>query len=162
MFVIRTVLFGIIVLFAALIVGPWLALQFDASFPVRLFPQWVHGVGIALIILGATLAIFCTAAILAPGASRPAPDDAGGSFTIAGPYCFVRNPFMLGVIVALWGEALLLSRVAMVAYAFVLTWVIHLWVIFYEEPSLAKSLGKQYRDYLDAVPRWVPQFRRYE
>ena len=162
MFVFRTVLIAIIVLFAALIVGPWAALQFDASFPVLPFPAWVGGIGAALLILGAALAIFCAAAIFAPGSSSPAPYDAGGTFTIAGPYCYVRNPFMLGVIVALWGEALLLSRVAMFACAFVLTWVIHLWVVFYEEPSLRKSLGKRYLDYHAAVPRWMPQFRKYE
>ena len=162
MFVLRTVLIATIVLFAALIAGPWLALQFDASFPPLPFPPWVHGIGIALIVLGATIAFFCTAAIFTPGSSRPAPYDAGGTFTIAGPYCFVRNPFMLGVILALWGEAILLGRIVMMLYAVLLTWAIHLWVIFYEEPSLTKSLGKQYKDYQSSVPRWVPQFRKYD
>jgi protein-S-isoprenylcysteine O-methyltransferase Ste14 len=162
MFVFRTLLVGTIVLFGALIVGPWLALQFDASFPPLPFPPWVHGIGVALIVLGGTIAIFCTAAIFAPGSSRPAPYDAGGAFTIAGPYRYVRNPFMLGVILALWGEAILLGRIVMMLYAVLLTWAIHLWVIFYEEPSLRKGLGRQYQDYLAAVPRWVPQLRKYE
>jgi protein-S-isoprenylcysteine O-methyltransferase Ste14 len=161
MFVFRTVLIGTIVLLLSLIVGPWLALQFDASFPVLQF-GWLRGVGIALIALGVPLAVYCAAVLMIPGGTRPAPYDAGGTFTIAGPYSYVRNPFMLGVILALWGEALLLSRVVMIAYAFILTWVIHVWVVFYEEPSLAESLGDEYRAYKAVVPRWIPQLRKYE
>ncbi|HPQ80643.1 MAG TPA: isoprenylcysteine carboxylmethyltransferase family protein [bacterium] len=160
MFVFRTVVWGIIFLFASLIVGPWLALQFDASFPVLEFGNLRYA-GMALAALGGVLALYCAGALLIPGKSRPAPYDAGGSFTIAGPYRYVRNPFMLGVILALWGEALITSRIVMIAYAFILTWSIHFWVIFFEEPALTERFGGEYREYRDAVPRWFPQFRKY-
>ena len=160
MFVFRTVVWAIVFLLVALIVGPWLAMQFDASFPVIAIGR-ARYVGAALIALGAPLALYCAAAILIPGKSRPAPYDAGGIFTIAGPYRFVRNPFMLGVILALWGEALLTARIVMIAYALIFTWTIHFWVVFYEEPALLERFGNEYRAYRDAVPRWFPQFRKY-
>ena len=161
MFVFRTVVWGTVFLFAALIVGPWLALQFDSSFPVLALGKLTYA-GMALTATGALLALYCTAAIFIPGKSRPAPYDAGGIFTVAGPYRFVRNPFLLGVILALWGEALVTSRIVMIAYAFIFTWSIHFWVVFFEEPALTERFGIEYRKYRDAVPRWLPQFRKYK
>jgi len=160
MFVFKTIVWGTIFMIAALIFGPWLALQFDSSFPPMDF-GWASCVGIALGVLGAPLTLYCAAVLFLPGASRPAPYDAGGSFTIAGPYLYVRNPFMLGVILTLWGEAIYMSRVVMIAYAFILTWVIYFWVIFFEEPALTESLGDEYRKYKKAVPRWFPRIKKY-
>lgn len=161
MFVFRTIVWGTAFLMVALILGPWLALQFDASFPA-ISLGGLRYAGAAIIAIGAPLAAYCTAVLFIPGKSRPAPYDAGGIFTIAGPYRYVRNPFMLGVILALWGEALFMSRIAMIAYAFIFTWCIHFWVIFFEEPSLQERFGGEYRAYRKAVPRWFPQLKRYQ
>ncbi len=61
----------------------------------------------------------------------------------------------------MWGEALLMSRISMFAYALIITWVIHFWVLFFEEPALIQGLGKDYENYRKSVPRWFPKFRRY-
>lgn len=160
MFVFRTVIWGTIILFLALIAGPWLALQFDTSFPVLALGK-VRYAGVALMAMGIPLSLYCAIILFLPGKKRPAPYDAGGVFVISGPYCFVRNPFMLGVILTLWGEALLTSRIVMIAYALIFTWSIHFWVIFFEEPALEQRFGKEYEDYRNQVPRWLPQFRKY-
>ncbi len=161
MFIFKTVIWGSIFLFAALVAGPWLALQFDASFPHLLLGQYKY-LGGVFFFLGFAFTIYCSLVLFTPGKSRPAPYDAGGIFTIAGPYRYVRNPFMLGVVVALWGEAVFMERLAMIAYAFILTWVIHFWVIFFEEPALEERFGEEYDEYRRAVPRWFPRFSRYE
>lgn len=161
MFVFRTVVWGTIVLFLALIAGPWLALQFDTSFPALDLGR-VRLVGLVPIAVGVPLALYCTVLLFLPGRKRPAPYDAGGVFLISGPYCYVRNPFMLGVILTLWGEALLTSRIVMIAYALVFTWSIHFWVIFFEEPALEQRFGEEYDAYRAAVPRWLPQLRKYQ
>jgi len=160
MFVFRTLILGTIFLFISLVAGPWIAMQFGASFPM-IASGLAGQAGAVLIVLGGTLAIYCTAILLIPGTSRPAPYDAGGSFIVCGPYSYVRNPFLLGVVLVLWGEALLLSYVVMIAYAAAMTWCIHFWVIFFEEPSLSKSFGVEYKKYRKAVPRWLPRFSRY-
>lgn len=160
MFVFKTIVWGTIFLILALIAGPWLALQFGSSFPSIALGPFRYP-GIALMAIGIPLAIYCTAVLFIPGKSRPAPYDAGGTFTIAGPYCYVRNPFMLGVILTLWGEAIFMSHSVMFAYAVVFTWCIHFWVIFFEEPALTERFGDEYRTYKDAVPRWFPKFRKY-
>jgi protein-S-isoprenylcysteine O-methyltransferase Ste14 len=145
----------------ALVFGPWLALQFDASFPPMDFGLYAY-IGVAMGVIGVPLALYCAWVIFIPGASRPVPYDAGGSFTIAGPYRYVRNPFMLGVLLTLWGEAIYMSRIAMLAYAFLLTWIIYFWVIFFEEPALTESLGDEYLKYKKAVPRWFPKLKKFK
>ncbi|MFH0800009.1 MAG: isoprenylcysteine carboxylmethyltransferase family protein [Pseudomonadota bacterium] len=161
MFVFRAILWGTAFLLIALIVGPWLAMQFDASFPPIAMGKLRYA-GIALMAIGVPLAIYCAATVFIPGKSRPAPYDAGGIFTIAGPYRCVRNPFMLGAILTLWGEALITSRIAMIAYSLLFTWCMHFWVVFFEEPALLERFGREYRAYRDAVPRWFPRFKKYQ
>ncbi len=161
MFVFKTIAWGAIFMVAALIFGPWLALQFGTSFP-SVDIGWVSHAGIPLAVVGICLSLYCAWVLFIPGASRPAPYDAGGSFTIAGPYLYVRNPFMLGIVLALWGEALHMSSIVMIAYAFILTWVIYFWVIFFEEPALTESIGKEYTKYKKSVPRWFPKIKRYK
>ncbi|MBN1283694.1 MAG: isoprenylcysteine carboxylmethyltransferase family protein [Proteobacteria bacterium] len=161
MFVFRTIIWGMVFMVLSLFVGPWLATRFDASFPMLDIGMFRYA-GVALIAVGAPLTLYCGAVLLLPGASRPAPYDAGGVFTVAGPYRYVRNPFMLGVLLTMWGEALIMSRIAMLAYALIITWAIHFWVLFYEEPALKDGLGHEYERYRKAVPRWFPQFKRYK
>lgn len=161
MFIFRTIVWGTIFLFAALIAGPWLAMQFDASFPPFDIGSYKY-IGAVLFGFGMCLALYCTTILFRHGKSRPAPYDAGGVFSIAGPYLYVRNPFMLGVVVALWGEAVFMERFAMVVYALIVTWVMHFWVIFFEEPALEERFGEEYDTYRKAVPRWFPHFKRYE
>lgn len=161
MFVFRTIIFGTIFLAAVLVLGPWIALQFDQSFPVIPFGR-LKFVGLALMAFGIPIALYCTAVLFIPWKSRPAPYDAGGIFTIAGPYCYVRNPFMLGVVLILWGEALFFSRIVMVVYAMIFTWCIHFWVVFFEEPTLSERFGEEYKTYRSNVPRWLPKFKKYK
>lgn len=161
MFIFKTIVWGTIFLVIALMVGPWFATQFDSSFPAISLGK-LRIAGAILMAIGIPLALYCTASIFIPGKSRPAPYDAGGIFTIAGPYCYIRNPFMLGVLLSLWGEALFMSRIAMFAYAFIATWCIHFWVIFFEEPALQERFGDEYRAYREKVPRWIPRLDKYQ
>lgn len=161
MFIFKTVVWGSIFLFAALIVGPWLALQFDASFPQFHLGPFKY-IGAAFFVAAFLFTLYCAFILFTPGKSRPAPYDAGGVFTIAGPYRYVRNPFMLGVIIALWGEAVFMEGLAMMIYALIIVWAIHFWVIFFEEPALEERFGKEYDEYRSVVPRWFPRLNRYE
>lgn len=161
MFVFKTIIWGTIFSFIALIAGPWIALQFDTSFP-PIDIGALRYVGIALIVTGAPLALYCAAILFIPGAGRPAPYDAGGAFLIDGPYRYVRNPFLLGAIVTLIGETILMSRLVMIIYTFIFIWCVHFWVIFFEEPALHERFKREYDGYRKTVPRWLPSFRKYE
>jgi protein-S-isoprenylcysteine O-methyltransferase Ste14 len=160
-FVFKTIVAGTVFLFTALLAGPWLAMQFDASYPPINLGHYRH-VGTALFVIGFVVALYCTYVLFSPAKIRPAPFYAGGVFIIGGPYSYVRNPFLLAVIIALWGEAIYMQRFAMVAYALIFTWLIHFWVVFFEEPVLEKRFPKEYPAYREVVPRWFPKFRKYE
>jgi protein-S-isoprenylcysteine O-methyltransferase Ste14 len=34
-----------------------------------------------------------------------------------------------------------------------------LFVLFYEEPTLSKQFGEEYKRYRETVPRWIPRLR---
>lgn len=161
MFNFRTIVVGTILMAVVLLAGPWLAVQLENSFPVVTFGGYRY-FGILLIAVGVVFAFYCSILLFLPSKRRARPYDADGVFVIAGPYRFVRNPFMLGVILALWGEALLLSSMALIAYAALVSWSIHFWVIFYEEGALMERFGNEYRRYRDSVPRWLPKLVRFE
>ncbi len=160
MFVFKTIVWGTIFSFLALIAGPWLALQFDTSFPA-VDLGGIRYAGIALMAIGIPFSLYCSAILFLPGANRPMPYDTGDDFVIEGPYRYVRNPFLLGIIITLLGETILMSRFAMFAYTFLLVWCVHFWVIFFEEPALLERFEDKYKKYKDAVPRWLPKFKRY-
>jgi protein-S-isoprenylcysteine O-methyltransferase Ste14 len=63
----------------------------------------------------------------------------------------------VAVIAIILGQALLIgdSRLILLAALFWLT--CHLFVTFYEEPTLAEKFGAHYGAYRAAVPRWIPR-----
>lgn len=85
------------------------------------------------------------------------PWDPSKHLVVAGPYRYLRNPMILGVILLLIGEALVLSScgIALMALGFFL--LNTLYFIIFEEPQLEKLFGAAYRRYKAHVPRWLPR-----
>jgi protein-S-isoprenylcysteine O-methyltransferase Ste14 len=115
--------------------------------------------GLALVVLGGALAIWCIFTFAVVGKGTPAPFDPPRQLVAAGPYRWVRNPMYLGAGAALAGAALFYQSAALVAFAAGFLLVTHLFVVFYEEPTLERTFGAQYADYRNAVPRWIPTWR---
>jgi protein-S-isoprenylcysteine O-methyltransferase Ste14 len=59
-----------------------------------------------------------------------------------------------GVLAILLGEAWLFASTALLKYTLFVFLAFHLFVLFYEEPSLESRFGESYRAYRKAVPRW--------
>jgi protein-S-isoprenylcysteine O-methyltransferase Ste14 len=78
---------------------------------------------------------------------------------VSGPYRYVRNPMYVGVITALAGEALLFWSRHMVVYLATIWIIMHIFVCFYEEPTLAQKYGEEYEGFRHNVPRWIPRLR---
>jgi protein-S-isoprenylcysteine O-methyltransferase Ste14 len=76
---------------------------------------------------------------------------------VSGFYRHVRNPMYVGVLIALIGETVLFERRAMVAYLAIVWVVVHLFVCFYEEPTLTRRYGDEYLRFKQNVPRWLPR-----
>jgi protein-S-isoprenylcysteine O-methyltransferase Ste14 len=74
----------------------------------------------------------------------------------SGPYQWVRNPMYIAVFLMISGEAILFHSLLLVGYVLLLGVVIHLAVVFIEEPILRRQFGESYQTYLRTVPRWLP------
>ncbi len=81
---------------------------------------------------------------------------------ISGPYRYVRNPMITGVVLILLGEALYVGSGAMLLWAIWFFCMNTAYFIFLEEPSMTRRFGEDYLRYKKNVPRWLPRLRPYE
>jgi protein-S-isoprenylcysteine O-methyltransferase Ste14 len=112
--------------------------------------------GAAAVILGLSLAIWCVLAFGIMGRGTPAPFDPPRRLVVRGPYRFVRNPMYIGAIIGLLGASLFYQSLALLGFTGVFALVVHLFVMFYEEPTLARLFGAEYDAYRRQVQRWRP------
>ena len=118
----------------------------------------IEAAGLAVLSLGAAVALWCIATFALVGQGTPAPFDPPRKLVAAGPYRWVRNPMYIGAGAALSGAALFYQSAALVAFAAGFLVATHLFVVFYEEPTLERTFGARYAHYRNAVPRWVPKW----
>ena len=131
------------------------ATRFDGVLGLRI-PLWLELVGVVVAIGGAVLAVACVVAFFTVGRGTPAPFDPPREFVAVGPYRYVRNPMYLGGFSVLLGAGLYLSSPGVLCVALVFLVFFHLFVRFYEEPTLEARFGESYRLYRERVRRWWP------
>ncbi|MFI5119719.1 MAG: methyltransferase family protein [Thermoanaerobaculia bacterium] len=114
-------------------------------------------VGMTLAIAGGLLALACVVLFVARGEGTPAPFDAPRRFVASGPYRFVRNPMYVGAITLMVGFGLVLRSPSVFGVAFAAFFLSNLFVIFVEEPGLARRFGESYLAYRRSTNRWIPR-----
>jgi len=131
---------------------PWLLTRWHAESQ----PAALRIVGIVVMAAGGALVLETTARFALQGRGTPAPWAPPERFVERGSYRFVRSPMYLGVILLVLGQGLLLGRAVLYAWA-VAAWLIFTgFLVFYEEPQLARRFGESYEDYRRRVRRWFP------
>ena len=121
------------------------------------------GVGIAQVMgvvtatAGGALAVWCILAFALLGRGTPAPFDPPQRLVVRGPYNYVRNPMYLGAAASLVGAALFYGSTALGLYAAGFLLVMHIFVVWYEEPTLRAMFGADYERYCSRVRRWWPR-----
>jgi len=153
--VLRSVIYmtGFLLFFA------WIALRvrtLDQRFGLSL-PVAVEIPGAILMVLGAILGLACAGVFISQGRGTPAIFDAPRAFVAIGPYQYVRNPMYIGGLALLFGFGLYERSVSILFLALLCFLLVHLFVIFHEEPTLARKFGSSYQEYLRAVRRWIPR-----
>jgi protein-S-isoprenylcysteine O-methyltransferase Ste14 len=134
----------------------WQLRRLDAYAPFTLAP-WLTFVGIALIAAGATLTFVCFALFAEGGMlTRRAGFGDPNVLVASGPYRYVRNPMALGALTVLAGWALVQRSVTIVIFTLCIVALMHLLVVFVEEPKLERRFGESYRAYKSRVHRWRP------
>jgi protein-S-isoprenylcysteine O-methyltransferase Ste14 len=91
------------------------------------------------------------------GEGTLAPWDPTRRLVVRGPYRFVRNPMITGVLCVLLGEAALFGSAGILALAAAFLAVNAVWFPLVEEPALRRRFGAEYDAYSRNVPRWLPR-----
>ena len=89
--------------------------------------------------------------------ATPAPVAPTQHLVVTGLYRFVRNPMYVGVLLLIFGQMLLFSSAALLAYGVAMWTAFHLFVVFFEEQRLERKFPEEYPAYAAAVPRWIPR-----
>ena len=154
----RTLLFALTFVATSLVLVPrWIL---GASRVVREGP--LMGLGIALIALGAALMLWCWGEFAARGRGTPAPFDPPRRLVVRGPYRHVRNPMYVAALLVILGQAAIYRSTSLVWYAAAFATASFLFVVIYEERTLARRFGADYAAYRAAVRRWLPRLTPYE
>jgi protein-S-isoprenylcysteine O-methyltransferase Ste14 len=138
---------------------PWLLTRWHADEQ----PLALRIPGGLLLAIGAALVLETTARFALQGRGTPAPWAPPERFVARGSYRFTRNPMYVGVLALIVGQALLLGREILFAWAVAAWLLFQLFVLLHEEPELGRRFGAAYGDYRARVPRWllsVPSSRR--
>jgi len=105
---------------------------------------------------GAVVALWCIFTFASIGRGTPAPFDPPRRLVIQGPYRFVRNPMYIGAGLALASAALFYESLPLLGYTGLIFLAAHLFVVWYEEPTLRQTFGQGYEAYCRQVRRWWP------
>ena len=115
-------------------------------------------------VLGFAVAMRCVWNFGWTGRGTPAPFAPPQRLVVVGFYRYVRNPMYLGFAVGWIGLWVVFGRASLtaIAWAVAAALAVHLFVVFYEEPTLRGKFGEDYREYCRHVRRWWPRWRAWE
>jgi protein-S-isoprenylcysteine O-methyltransferase Ste14 len=74
-------------------------------------------------------------------------------------YTVTRNPMYVGVVLAVFGQALVFASANIAVYGALLWLAFHVVVVALEEPHLRERHGRSYEEYCRRVPRWFFKFQ---
>jgi protein-S-isoprenylcysteine O-methyltransferase Ste14 len=120
-------------------------------------PQWQQLLAYLLIAAGAVPLLESATRFVHVGKGTLVPTNATQHLVVSGLYRFVRNPMYVGVATCLAAEAALFRSTDLVIELALVLIGVHLFVCFYEEPTLTERYGQEYAEYKRNVPRWLPR-----
>ena len=152
--IVKTAIFTILVPgFVGVLVPEWLRTSPASS----LTALRITGAGLTLI--GALIYLRCAWDFAYTGLGTPAPLDPPKRLVANGFHRIVRNPMYVGVLLVILGQGALFGSRKILIYGACFWLTAHLFVIFYEEPTLETKFGGSYVEYRRVVPRWIPRLR---
>jgi protein-S-isoprenylcysteine O-methyltransferase Ste14 len=115
--------------------------------------------GVPLIAAGLLLMIATIRLFASLGRGTLAPWDPTTRLVVRGPYRYVRNPMISGVLAVLLGEAALFASLRLLVWFGAVFALNAVYIPLVEERGLEARFGEGYRTYKAHVPRWLPQIR---
>ena len=147
----------------AVLVPIWVARRNGVAFTLgSTAPQLLAQIaGVGLLLVGLTLFASSLRRFADDGEGTLAPWDPPRALVISGPYRYVRNPMISGVLFALFGEALILASRSHLSWALTFLVVNLIYIPLLEEPQLRRRFGASYTEYCRHVHRLVPRVRQW-
>jgi len=148
------------------IVPRWLLRAWSAS-----DTRWVDGTvvaafahiaGVVVFLCGFALFAWCISLFARIGEGTLAPWDPTRRLVAVGPYRYMRNPMITGVVTMLAGETLFLGSRVVGIWAATFIAINQIYFMVSEEPGLERRFGAPYIEYKSAVPRWLPRARPWK
>jgi len=148
----------------AVLVPLWIARRWgvEASLGAGAVAWAAQLAGIALLALGLVFFVASLRRFAGEGEGTLAPWDPPRRLVVRGPYRWVRNPMISGVVLVLFGEALLLLSLPHAVWALGFLALNSIYIPLVEEPQLERRFGDDYREYCRHVPRVVPRVRPWD
>jgi protein-S-isoprenylcysteine O-methyltransferase Ste14 len=145
----------------AVVVPLWIARLGGVELSIgRSAPEWfLQLAGLGLLAVGLVFFITSLRRFATEGHGTLAPWDPPLELVVRGPYCYVRNPMISGVVLVLFGEALVLLSVVNAEWALTVLVVNLIYIPLVEEPMLEQRFGAAYVEYCRHVPRVLPRLR---
>lgn len=154
--VLGTAVFVLLVPMSVVGLVPWWITRWRVG-PPLLGIGALRWVGTALLVAGVPLFVDFVVRFVVEGHGTPAPVAPTRFLVKGGPFRWVRNPGYLAVIALVTGQGLLFGSAGVLVMAAGLGLGFHLFVVFYEEPTLHRAFGAEYEAYRRRVPRWLPR-----
>jgi protein-S-isoprenylcysteine O-methyltransferase Ste14 len=148
----------------AIAIPLWIARRYHTSFTGPDTPAGLAAVvvGAFLCAVGLVLFAWSVGNFWLRGRGTLAPWDPPRRFVVEGPYRFVRNPMISGVIFVLLGEACTLRSRPHAVWAGVFVLINAIYIPLLEEPMLAARFGEPYARYKRDVRSFVPRLRAWK
>ena len=145
----------------AVLVPTWIAWRNGVALTLgrSVGPVFLQVIGLALLSLGLVLAVASVWLFATEGRGTLAPWDPPRVFVVRGPYQFVRNPMISGIILLLFGEAFALLSPPHGVWAICCVILNLIYIPLIEEPQLERRFGDSYREYCRHVRRFIPRLR---
>jgi protein-S-isoprenylcysteine O-methyltransferase Ste14 len=154
--VIGSIIFFIIAPFTIAGVIPWALTQWQVQSPEAAQPI-AQAAGASLAAMGTLMLLDSFARFALKGIGTPAPVFPTQHLVVSGLYRYVRNPMYVGVVAAIFGQALMFMSQTLAIYGAIIWLAFHLFVLAYEEPTLRQTFGAEYDAFCKHVPRWIPR-----
>ena len=150
-------IFSFILPFSVLVIVPlWIEQNRTLDMGFHLFA------GLVLILFGLAMMTITISSFIRIGKGTLAPWSPTKRLVIKGPYRYVRNPMILGVMTVLLGEATSLWSQNILMWTGLFFLINTIYFILYEEPNLEEKFGEDYSRYKKQVSRWLPRLTPFK
>lgn len=137
------------------IIIPFMLTRISQGYDMPIYTNWLLSlVGWLMVVGGVTIFVTTTQTFFNTSGSTPLITQPTKKVMRSGLYKKTRNPMYVGHLVLLFGIFLIVGSPLLLFYWITAAALLHLFIVFYEEPLTKKRLGNSYEKYLEETPRW--------